>query len=102
VANDSPYAIWLGRLSSLPAAVGCRAWIYREQLILSMGGKSGCLSICWWPLLLTVGTAVELMVLCAETPWLTAGWKRLTVHQTYGYYLMRWLSQTLWWADRVH
>ena len=91
VAEDSPYAIWLGRfVQSLPAASGCQRldfenapadfvdgweeWLPEHLLIASLNDP--------------VGTSVGLMVYARDTPWLDAELQALDrVHQAYGYCL---------------
>ncbi len=91
VAEDSPYAIWLGRfVQSLPAAAGCQRldfenapadyvdgweeWLPEHLLIASLNDP--------------VGTSVGLMVYARDTPWADHELHALDrVHQAYGYCL---------------
>ena len=91
VADDSPYAIWLGRFAqSLAATQGCQRLDFENALADFVDGWEE-----WLPEHLLVafltdqaGMAVGLMVYARDTPWADAELQALDrVHQAYGYCL---------------
>lgn len=91
VADDSPYAIWLGRfMQSLPTAQGCQRIDFENAPVDFVDGWEE-----WLPehLLIAslndpVGTPVGLMVYARDTPWAGHELHALDrVHQAYGYCL---------------